>query len=734
MTTLVTDRNYGIMASTAVKPPVQAVAIANVNIQTGGVGPIITLGGTYTPNPGDSSNPADRILLSAQTNPVENGIYNANVGAWIRTGDFDGNRDAVQGTLVTCLQGGIAFYQLVTPNPIIIGTTALSFTQIGAVGNKAAIVGLLGADPIFDPTIAELAAVEAGYVPPVNLQYRPGEVDRYFTNINVGDVAHMVDSTPAWNAAIAQCRILMGSEVSAGATGLYLTLSPIDATFTGSDDQMGVKINWRAGPSYDAGHGILAKHNGVAVINCTGCDGFAAYDLPIGTDANIFPQTGVCWARNAAAGSQNNILVNCHIAGKFSGANFYNYASENSKLFGCYFANYCMAAGTCTRIYTANNVLGLASPLTQAPMSAGTHSTTVHTAVGCDDLNVAGTSTSDCVLLDETDGLHNFGGWAHSAGGVEFSGTASSVGATMTVTVINPGSPPLAVGMTLFGAVPGGTTITAFGTGTGGAGTYTLSDATGFLATAIVAGYPGRSVFFFNQASAPSNNLQIWGLKTESGGVVANFGILWDFAVASPVGVSIRSCHLNSSTFALYAPAGTTLVNMDLAHITEIHSHGAYFVGTVKTSSFDTQSMLLAGFTSQNNSLKGYAEGWTGITRVNDSWEDTGTALKIWTPAAGTIGAAFTVDDNCSLLTASVCEVDAALVSSGGGAATAGETILGLPFPATHYSADVSFVDTTAGASLGNGYIVAGQSVIHCPAFTWTAGHVIAVSARYKVA
>lgn len=112
-----TDRLEGLTTSLAVKAPCQAVAIAN-----------ITLSGEQTVN-GVAVTSGDRVLATAQTNAVDNGIWVVGAGTWARSKDFDGSRDAVQGTLVSVFLGGTesVLYQLVTADPIVIGTTALDF-------------------------------------------------------------------------------------------------------------------------------------------------------------------------------------------------------------------------------------------------------------------------------------------------------------------------------------------------------------------------------------------------------------------------------------------------------------------------------------------------------------------------------------------------------------------------------------------------------------------------------
>lgn len=71
----------------------------------------------------------DRVLVIAQTNPVDNGIYCAQTSEWTRTPDFDGNRDITRGTIVNVdrSSGFSAFYEMITvPDPVI-GQDAINF-------------------------------------------------------------------------------------------------------------------------------------------------------------------------------------------------------------------------------------------------------------------------------------------------------------------------------------------------------------------------------------------------------------------------------------------------------------------------------------------------------------------------------------------------------------------------------------------------------------------------------
>lgn len=153
MPTTITDRLDGLTTSVAVKPPCAAVASSNItlaDLQT--IGSVTVIAG-------------DRVLCVGQTDATENGIYIADTGDWTRAKDFDGTRDAVQGTLVLVrnqfTEGAI--YELTTENPIVFGISELTF--------------FLHDDPniTYDQTQAE---IDAGVVP-LNDAWPEGWVPRY---------------------------------------------------------------------------------------------------------------------------------------------------------------------------------------------------------------------------------------------------------------------------------------------------------------------------------------------------------------------------------------------------------------------------------------------------------------------------------------------------------------------------------------------------------------------------
>lgn len=151
----ITDRIAGVQTGLAVKAPVKVATSAD-----------ITLSGEQTI--GSTSVVAgDRVLVRAQSDATENGIYVASTSAWSRASDFDGNRDAANGTLVVVPRstGQDYFYQLDATDPVVIGTSSLTFT--------------LTNDPnvSYDITAQE---VTAGLTSDdIDEGYEPGDIRRY---------------------------------------------------------------------------------------------------------------------------------------------------------------------------------------------------------------------------------------------------------------------------------------------------------------------------------------------------------------------------------------------------------------------------------------------------------------------------------------------------------------------------------------------------------------------------
>jgi hypothetical protein len=118
---MATDRFNGVVASLAIK--VRCVLGAEANVVLNGTGLI----------EGIAVADGDRVLLTAQTDPIENGVWNAvSNGPWTRAADWDGNRDIEKGSTVWAGSAGQddKLWQVQTDGIIQPGTTAVSITEL----------------------------------------------------------------------------------------------------------------------------------------------------------------------------------------------------------------------------------------------------------------------------------------------------------------------------------------------------------------------------------------------------------------------------------------------------------------------------------------------------------------------------------------------------------------------------------------------------------------------------
>ncbi|NOR35865.1 MAG: hypothetical protein GQ577_03875 [Woeseiaceae bacterium] len=115
-------RVSGFVLGLAIKAPCHTHAEVNIT----------PLSGTGQTIGGYVVSEFDRVLLTAQTDPIDNGIYSVRGSGWVRDGDADGNRDFVGGTLVpvwTIAQTDIVLWRLGgDPDAKTVGTDALTFT------------------------------------------------------------------------------------------------------------------------------------------------------------------------------------------------------------------------------------------------------------------------------------------------------------------------------------------------------------------------------------------------------------------------------------------------------------------------------------------------------------------------------------------------------------------------------------------------------------------------------
>jgi len=119
------NRGYVLDVLAGLRDPKDACRVAstaNIDLATGG---LLNIDGVVV-------SAGDRVLVKNQTTASENGIYLANAGAWTRSLDADSNAEVTSGMSCLITEGlnnARKLYVLTTSDPIVVGTTALSFAQ-----------------------------------------------------------------------------------------------------------------------------------------------------------------------------------------------------------------------------------------------------------------------------------------------------------------------------------------------------------------------------------------------------------------------------------------------------------------------------------------------------------------------------------------------------------------------------------------------------------------------------
>jgi hypothetical protein len=110
------------------KQATRVVTVANITLS--GSAPAVVDGVTLAED--------DRVLVTAQSTGTQNGLYIVSTvgtgsdGTWVRTSDGNETGEIEAGMIVMVTEGTVyadTQWKLITDNPIVIGTTALTFTQ-----------------------------------------------------------------------------------------------------------------------------------------------------------------------------------------------------------------------------------------------------------------------------------------------------------------------------------------------------------------------------------------------------------------------------------------------------------------------------------------------------------------------------------------------------------------------------------------------------------------------------
>lgn len=101
----------------------------------------------------------DRVLVKNQTAGQDNGLYEMRSGAWVRTTDADSNAEVTPNLAVFVEEGSTQAdtqWRITTNGPIVLGTTAIAFGQIGAGSSYTGDAGVIVSGNVIslDPAVA----------------------------------------------------------------------------------------------------------------------------------------------------------------------------------------------------------------------------------------------------------------------------------------------------------------------------------------------------------------------------------------------------------------------------------------------------------------------------------------------------------------------------------------------------------------------------------------------------
>lgn len=134
MVSATSDRRRGLTGDKGMKAPVDLATTGNITLSGEQ-----SIDGTLTAS--------SRVLVKNQSDTTQNGVYDSSSGAWTRAIDANGNQDLVKGTQYLVTDGTQAYqvWVVTSPNRIIPGTSAITFSQSLSAGFVATLLAAAGA-------------------------------------------------------------------------------------------------------------------------------------------------------------------------------------------------------------------------------------------------------------------------------------------------------------------------------------------------------------------------------------------------------------------------------------------------------------------------------------------------------------------------------------------------------------------------------------------------------------
>ena len=465
------------------KQATRVVAVANVTLS----------GGAPAAVDGVSLSLNDRVLVTAQGTGSQNGIYYVSTvgsgsnGTWILASDDNTTGEIDAGMIVMVTEGAIyadTQWKLITDNPIIIGTTALTFTQ-----NYLANAIIAGTSNVSVTSNANVNISSAGTA----------------NVLTISSTGTVVKGTESVTGNITSGNILTGGLISA--TGNIITAG----NFVGNGAAL-------TGITASAGAAITNGTSNVTVASSANTTVGVA-----GTTVSTFASTGLYLPGivSAIGNITGNVFIGngSQLTGIAAGSTYSN--SNVTSLLASFGSNTISTTGSITSASLVGGVITGSSVSVTGIVTGTSHVGSVVSVTGA----ITGASVVGGVITGTSTSVTGTATAASTVGGV-ITGTSTSVTGTQTAA-------------STVGGVITGSSASVTGTVTGGALTgSSLTVTTGSVTAGSIVngnangvGNIGSSTTYFNTVFAKATSAQYADLaemycgdKLYSPGTVVDFG------------------------------------------------------------------------------------------------------------------------------------------------------------------------------------------------------------------
>lgn len=332
--------------------------ITTTNITLSGGAPTVVDGVTLSLN--------DRILVTGQSTASQNGIYIVSIlgtganGTWVRSSDTNATGELESGTIVMVTEGSTyadTSWKLTTNDPIVIGTTALTF-EINT-GNAFGTISANGTSVVSNSATGTVTfstgnnIVITGNAASDTITFAVGDNPTFWGNVNPGaNVTYdLGNTTSRWRDIwLANSTIYLGNaQISANATSVIIT-NPAGGTTVLSGASPAVNANTVTATGNITGGNLITS----GILSVTG----NANVGNLGTSGQITATGNITSAGNVNVGNAVFTTSNSAIQGwSYNSVNLSITATEGTPqglFFGNSGASFYVVGSSTDRVYQYN--------------------------------------------------------------------------------------------------------------------------------------------------------------------------------------------------------------------------------------------------------------------------------------------------------------------------------------------------------------------------------------------